>query len=481
MKLTLIKKFKKTHISLKEKMGRPEKEEILQGDIISVLFKLAWPLMIATFLRTLYNLVDTFWLGHLPQPEATYSVGAVSMSWSFVFLMMSAGIGFGVAAVALISQHTGSKQFDEASRDAGQLYFLAITFSVLMGIAGYFLSPYFLDILTGNGEEAAVLAQYGKEYMQVICLGLPFMFLFFAFRFILRGWGDTLTALKITALSVLLNLIIDPVLIFGMGPVPKMGVQGAAIATVSTRGIGALYGMYLLFSGALEIKLDVSYLVPDPDRIKKYISVGVPASVGRMGSAAGFIILWALINRLPNQEIASAGYGVGNRILNITFLVLGGLAMAMSTMIGQSLGADMKKRADKVAKRGLLSIVALTAVFAFSIFLFRNALIGIFIPGKTEVVKMGAEFLMIFSFSMPFFGLFRGISSIFGGSGHTKQQMGVSLIRLWGFRLPLAYVFAFVVGMYARGIFLGMALSNIIAAAIAVALYSKGWWREKVI
>ncbi len=479
--MTLTANLKAIHVSLKEKMGRPEKEEILEGDVIPTLFKLGWPLMIATFLRTLYNLVDTFWLGHLPQPEATYSVGAVSMSWSFVFLMMSAGMGFGVAALALVSQHTGSKQFDEASRDAGQLYILAILFSLLIGIAGYFLIPYFLDILTGTGEEAAHLTQYGTQYMQVICLGLPFMFLFFAFRFVLRGWGDTITPMKITTVSVLLNLVIDPILIFGVGPVPKMGVQGAAIATISTRGIGALWGMYTLFSGKLGIELDLSYLTPDLSRIKKFISVGVPASAGRIGTAVGFIILWGLINRVPNQEIASAGYGIGNRILTISFLVIGGLAMAMSTMVGQSLGADMKERADEVTKKGLLSILALTAVFAVAVFLLRNVLIGIFIPGRTEVIKMGAEFLMIFAFAMPFFGIFRGISSIFSGSGHTAQQMVLSLIRLWGLRLPLAYLFAFIVGMYARGIFVGMALSNVVGAGIAVVLYAQGWWREKII
>ncbi len=486
-----------TYSNIKRKFSRPEKEEILSGDIISVLFKLGWPMMIATFLRTLYNLVDTFWLGHLPGEEAELSVTAVGQSWTFVFLMMSLGIGFGVAALALVSQHTGAKNYEEASRDAGQLYLIAIIFSTVVGIIGYFMTPYFLDILTGTGETAADLALYGTRYLQVIFLGLPFMFLFFAFSFVLRGWGDTITPMKITAVSVSLNLLIDPILIFGSGPIPflgitipelpligaipKMGIRGAAIATITTRGIGAIYGMYILFSGKLDIEINLSYLKPDLSKIKKFLKIGLPASFGRMGSAFGFIILWAIIYRLPNPAVAGAAYGVGNRILNITFLVMGGLAMAMSTMVGQSLGNDNKERAEQITKKGITVIVALMAVFAVSIFLLRNVLIGVFIPGNTDVINAGAEFLMIFALAMPFFGIFRGVTSILGGSGHTMQQMGLSLTRLWGLRLPLVFLFAILIGMNASGVWLGMALSNVIGAGLALLVYSMGWWKEKII
>jgi putative MATE family efflux protein len=473
--------FDDTLSSLKKKMGRPQKDEILKGDVIPVILKLGWPIMVATFLRTLYNLVDTFWLGHLPSEEAVYSVGAMGMSWSFVFLMMSLGMGFGVAALALVSQHTGAKQFEEAALDGGQMYFISFVSSLCIGIIGYIFTPFILDILTGTGEEAAQLAHYGTLYMQVIFLGVPFMFLFFAFMFILRGWGDTITPMKITAISVGLNLVLDPLLIFGVGIFPRLGIQGAAIATVFTRGIGALYAMYLLFSGRLGLKIKLSYLIPDMKRIKKLLNIGIPASAGRMGSAFGFIILWYFINRLPEQSITAAAYGVGNRILNIMFLVMGGLAMAMSTMVGQSLGADIIDRAEEVTKKGLITMVCLMAVFTAVIFVLRNPLIAVFIPDKPEVIKMGGEFLLIFSFSMPFFGIFRGVSSILGGSGHTKQQMALELIRLWGMRLPLVYVFAFVLGWYSAGIWAGMALSNVVGSVMALGVYKLGWWKEKVI
>ena len=167
--------FRKIYLGIKRRLKRPSKDEILEGDIISILFRLGWPMMVATFLRTLYNLVDTFWLGHIPDKEvAEASVAAVGQAWTFVFMMMSIGIGFGVAALALVSQHTGSKNFEEAERDAGQLYFIAIVFSIVMGIIGYFITPYFLDILTGTGADVEQLAYYGTQYLQIIFFDLFF-------------------------------------------------------------------------------------------------------------------------------------------------------------------------------------------------------------------------------------------------------------------------------------------------------------------
>jgi len=494
-----ISKLKDGYKTLRGKMGRPEKDEILEGNILTVMFKLGWPIMIATFLRTLYNLVDTIWLGRLPGEEATYSVAAASQAWSVVFIIMSIEIGFGIAALALISQYTGSKRYDKASEYAGQLYFIVIVFSVLLGLIGYFSSPYLLDILTGTGAEAEALASYGTEYLQIIFIGMPFMFLFFAFMFVLRGWGDNITPMKIVAITAILNMIIDPFLILGSGHVlsigpwevtiptifgysiPSLGIGGAAIATVGTRGLGAIYSVYLMFSGKLGIKIDLSHLYPDMKKIKKYFKVGFPASFGRFGEAFGFLILWAVVYRLPNPGVAGAAYGAGNRILNITFLVIGGVTMAMSTMIGQSLGADMIDRTEKVAKTGLRTLALLGLAIAVGIFLARNVLIGFIVPGDEAVIEAGGEFLMIFSLSLPFFCIFRGVTKIMAGSGHTLQQMVLNLGRIWALRLVFVFILALFLGMNDTGVWLGLALSNLAAAAMAIIAYSVVRWKEKII
>ncbi|MFO7792855.1 MAG: MATE family efflux transporter [Candidatus Saliniplasma sp.] len=484
---------------LKRRMGRPGKDEILEGNIIAVMFKLGWPIMVATFLRTLYNLVDTIWLGRLPGEEATYSVAATSQAWSVVFIIMSLEIGMGIAALALISQYTGAKKYEKASEFAGQLYFIVIILSIVLGIVGYFSSPYLLELLTGHGPESAGLADYGTRYLQIIFMGIPFMFLFFAFMFILRGWGDNVTPMKIVAFTATLNMVIDPILIFGSGAVvslgpltftvptffgysvPKMGIEGAAYATIGTRAIGTIYSIYLMFSGKLGIQVKPSYLIPDLSKIWQFIKVGLPASAGRFFSALGFLILWGIIYRLPNPDVAGAAYGAGSRILNITFLVVGGVTMAMSTMVGQGLGADLVERTEKVTKTGLVALVILTSFIAVTIFLTRNIVLGFIVPGKPDVISSGAEYLLIFSLSMPFFGIFRGITDIFGGSGHTIQKMVLDLTRIWAFRLVFVFGFGLFLGMGETGVWVGMAISNVAAAALAFAVYSKGWWKEKVI
>lgn len=479
----------------KKRMKKPEKDEILQGDILGVMFKLGWPMMLATLLRTLYNLIDTFWLGRIPNPEiAEYSVTAVGQGWTVVFMMMSIEMGFGVAALALISQYTGQKNFEEADRTAGQLYFIAIVASLLIGIFGYFMTPTFMSYLTGGEQE---LAYYGTQYIQIIFLGLPFMFLFFAFMYSMRGWGDTVTPMKITAFSVMLNLIINPILIFGsgpmpflgitipelpfLGPIPALGVRGAAIGTITSRGIGSIYATYILFTGKVGLKLEASYLKPDLSRLKKFLNIGVPAGIGRFGTSIGFIILWAVIYRLPNPEVAGAAYSIGNRILNITFLIMGGFAMAISTMIGQALGADEIERSEEVAKKGFLAVAGLMMIFAVTLFFLRNNLIMIFIPESPDVIAEGATFLMIFSLAMPFFGVFRGVTSLLSGSGHTRLQMALSLVRLWGLRLPLVFLFALFLSLNSTGVWLGMALSNVIAFVLALGVYKTGRWKKKVI
>ncbi len=478
--------------------GQPSKDEILEGNVFLVMFKLGWPMMVATFLRTLYNLIDPFWLGRIPDPEvASYSVTAVGQGWTIVFMMMSIEIGFGVAALALVSQYTGSKNYKEADRTAGQLYFIAITASIIIGIFGYFITPTFMDLLTGTGEEAAQLAHYGTMYIQIIFIGLPFMFLFFAFMYVMRGWGDTFTPMKTTAITVALNLIIDPILIFGsgtmpflgitipeipfLGPIPALGVRGAAIATITSRGLGAIYASYLLFGGKLGIKLDLVYLKPDLSRLKKFLGIGIPAAIGRFGISIGFIILWAVIYRLPNPDVASAAYSIGNRILNITFLVMGGFAMAISTIVGQGLGADNMERTEEVTKKGFIAVATLMLIFAIILFILRNNLIGIFMPDNPDVIKEGANFLMIFALAMPFFGVFRGVTSTLSGSGHTRLKMALSLVRLWGLRLPLVFLFAIYISLNSTGVWLGMALSNVIAFILALGVYKTGWWKEKVI
>ncbi|MFO8109052.1 MAG: MATE family efflux transporter [Thermoplasmata archaeon] len=462
---------------LKSRMGRPGKNEIIQGGIYPVLFKLAWPMIVASLLQTAYNLVDTLWLGRLPSPENTLSVGAVSISWPFIFLLLSIEIGLGISALAMISQHTGAKQYEEAYHDTGQIFFLFIVLSIVLGVVGYFVAEDFLNFLTNDGA----MVPYAKEYLQIIFLGFPVLLTFAAFSFSLRAWGDTITPTLVMAVSVLINILLDPILIFGLGPFPHMGIRGAAVASVTSRSVGMCIAVYLLYTGKVGIKLRLSHLKPDFTKIKKFIVIGTPATLARMEEAVGFVVLTGLLAMLPHQEEVLAAYGIGGRITNITFVVLSGMMMAISTMVGQSLGADKEGRAEKIGGKAMILMITLMSIISLVLVVFRYQIVAFFIPSEPMVIEIGAMYLAILAIGAPFFAIYEAVSGALNGSGHTSQQFVLSATRLWGLRIPMILLFAFVISLNSTGAWMAIAFSNVGAGIIAYFLYKKGWWKEKVI
>lgn len=457
--------------------GLFKKPDILNGKIIPTLLLLGWPIMVESLLQTGYNLADTFWLGNMGPQAGEEALAATQISWPLIWFMMSVGIGFGIAAIALVSQHTGAEQFGEANKDAGQLFLFFILFSTAVALIGFIISPTLLNFVITDDP---VVARKGTVFMQTIFLGQPFMFIFMAFAFLLRAWGDTLTPMILTGISMGANIILDPIFIYGIGPFPEWGIFGAAFATVLTRLAAAVIAIYLLFSGKVGIVLKLKNMKPDLKRLKKFAKIGLPASIGNSGTAFGFVILTFVIARVDNPIAALAAYNAGDRILGLMFIFMGGLAVAMSTMVGQNLGANQKERAEEVIKRGIITLTLIMTLFTIILFIFRREFIIIFNKDPT-VVRIGTEFLLIFSFSMPFFGIFRAVNAVFEGSGHTKYQMALNLVRLWGLRVPFTWILGLIIGLGAAGVWIGMAVSNVIAAVIALILLSTGIWKEKVI
>jgi len=306
------------------------------------------------------------------------------------------------------------------------------------------------------------------------------MFTSIIFGFILRAYGDMITPMKVEAITVAINVVLDPILIFGLLGFPRLAVTGAALATVFSRSISTLIALYILFSDKSGVTLKLPHLKPVKWRIFQIFRIGIPASIGYSGTASGFVVLMFIIAQLPNQGAVLAGYGIANRLTNMMFIVIQGLGIGVSTILGQSLGADNIQRAEEVAKKGMaLMFLTLMAAAGF-LFSVKEPVIQVFInnPG---VVYEGANFLRIFVFGMPFFGVFRGVNSCFIGSGHNIPTMVLEISRLWGMGIPLAYVFGFVMGWNATGVWFGMALGNVLGGVFALALLKTGLWKKKVI
>ncbi len=452
------------------------KNHVLEGPIVKTLFVLGWPIMVTSLLHTMYTLVDMFWLGKLGPEESTNAVAALQISWPVIFLLISLAFGFGSAGVALVSQYTGAQNTKEANKSAGQVLSMSLLFGLTIGVLGFMFSSVIVDLL----DLEKGIAELATIYLRIIFLGMPFMFTSFIFGFVLRAYGDTVTPMKVEGATVLLNLVLDPILIFGLFGFPRLGILGAASATIFSQCISSVIALYILFSGRSGIHLTLPDLKPVKWRILQILKIGVPASIGQSGTAFGFVILLYVIARLPNQAAVLSAYGIGDRIINLMFIAINGLGVGVSTILGQSLGAGNIPRAEEAAKKGMVIMFSILVLGCIILFPLRGLAIQFFINSE-DVVFEGANFLKVFLFGVPFFGIFSAVNACFLGSGHNVPSMVIELSRLWGMRIPLAYLFGFVIGWYTTGVWFGMGLSNVLGAVLALALFETGIWKKKVI
>jgi len=456
-------------------MRKVTREEILTGNPLKVMFILSFPVMISQLLHTLYHLADTFWLGHLPPAESGEAVAGLQISWPIIWFLIALSFGFGIAGVALVSQYTGAGEKKNANIIASQMLSLSIIFGLIVAVFGFILTPYIVPLIT----KSAAVTRTAITYMRLIFWGMPFMFISFTFQSILSAKGDTITPMYINLFAVTLNVIFDPFLIFGWWRFPHLGVLGAALATVICQGIAASISLYLLFRGTKGIKITLNGLIPVWKWLKKIFKIGLPAAIGHSTTAFGFVLVMAIIGRVSNPETVIAAYGVGDKMINIIFIVVDGLGTGIVTLIGQNLGANLIDRVEEIARKSLRVVFLITLLEAALVFTLRIPLLKLFIPGRPDIIAEGIHFLTIFTLGIPFFGLIGAIMALFRGSGHNVQPMIVDMVRLWGLRIPLAYFLGNQFG--STGIWWGMALSNIIAAIVALFFYFQGGWKKQVI
>ncbi len=448
---------------------------ILDGPIAKTLFVLGWPMMLTQFFQMAYNLIDTYWLGKTGSLglNPVEAVAAPSLAWPIVFLFISLASGLSVAGVALVSQYTGAKDEEEVKKSAGQVMGLLTLLSIAICFVGILATDFVLDFM---GAEPA-LVELASPYIKVIFVSMPFMFMMMTYAAILRGWGDMKTPMYIMAFSVMLNIILDPILIFGWGGIPALGVTGAAYATLISRVIAAIIGIYLLFRGN-SLTISMGHLKLEKERVIQIFKIGIPASVGQAMVAFGFVILMGLVAQ--TSTVVLAAYGIGNRVINMVFVITGGLTGASITMIGQNLGAKNIKRAGKVLNTTMAITAFLLFLCSVVFYIFRKPIFEIFIDDP-EVIEEGGRFLMFFGSTILFFGVFGSVQSAFQASGHTIPSMVLGIIRLWCLRVPLVYLLAFTLDGGSTGIWVGMMLSNVISAIIAIAWAAKGTWKTPII
>ena len=451
-------------------MLTPKQRNLTSGPIARTLLVLAWPVMLSNLFQTIYNLVDTLWLGRLGK----VAIAAPTIVWPLVFLMISIGAGITIAGTALVAQYTGARRHEEANHAAGQVFAFTGILAVTLGVVGVFIARP-LMVAMGAGPD---LLPAATSYLRIIYGGIPAMFGMFIVTALLNGVGDTMTPMKLMGVSVVLNILFDPLFIFGWGPFPDWGITGAAVATVISRGMVAIYGLYLLFAGKVGIHLRFRHLRLEWATVKHILVIGLPASLGQSGTALGFSIMTGILARFGTAVVSA--FGIGNRIISIATMPAMGLGQAAATMVGQNLGADKTKRAQHSASTAMWISTAFLLIVSGAVYFLRESLVRIFI-NDPEVISLGASMFAITAMAFPFMGILQVIIGTYQGSGHTVYSMFFSLFRLWGIRIPLVYFLGFSLAMGADGVWWAMFISNFGASALSIGFFLSGNWKHRVI
>lgn len=440
---------------------------ILNGPIGKAVLLLALPIMANNLIQTFYNLTDTYFVSKL----GTTQLAAMQFIFSLIFFMMSIGMGLSIGGLALISQYIGSDNREDAKRTAGQLMSISVIASIIVGTLGALSARGIVTLMGAEGD----LLEYATTYLRIMFLGAPTMFITFAFNGIKQGEGDTLTPMVLSGLSVILNIILDPIFIF----VLDYGVAGAAYATILSRAIFNVISMYILFSKKhntlhlefKDFKLDALYFLP-------ILKVGMPAALGQSMTSLGFTVLNVFI--LSFGEAILTAFAIGNRISSIIFMPAMGISGALTTIVGQNMGAGNIKRANEAFLKSM-SIASVIMVAASAImFMFTDQLIGFF-SEDPYIIREGSFYLKMILVTIPLFGFFNCLTGLFQGSGHTISAMILNVGRLWGLRVPMLMLISFLGLNDPEWIWYAMIGSNFIICLIGLMMYLSGRWKKPII
>ena len=447
--------------------GKPK--DFTSGNLNTAIFLLAVPLVIEMLMEASFALVDVYFVGKVSK-EAVATVG---LTESVVTLVYALGVGVSGAVAAMVAQRVGAKKFKEASLVGIQSILLVCFIALLIGIPGFLFAE---DILRLMGASDGIVEQ-GLGYTQIIFASNGVILFLFIINGMLRGAGDAAWSMRVLLISNGLNIILDPLFILGYGPIPAMGVEGAAIATTIGRGTGVLFQFYILFKGKSTIKLSIKQfkLVRSIlERLLKISSGGVAQYI--IGSAS-WIILMRIVAEFGDAVIA--GYTIAVRVIIFCILPSWGISNAAAALVGQNLGAEKPDRAETAVIRS--AILNVSYLFIVTVILYFNgpAIITIFEQNDLTVQEYGLSALSILSLGYVFFGLGMILSQAFNGAGDTLTPTYVNLFCFWVVELALAYTLSFSFDWREQGVFWAVVISESLLSLIFIVLFRKGAWKNK--
>jgi putative MATE family efflux protein len=440
---------------------------LTQGPILKSLLALALPIVLGNLLQTGYQLVDAFWVGRL----GAGAVAAVAVSFPINFLLMALGSGFSVAGSVLVAQNFGARKLDVVNHVAAQSLVLILSFGAVLTVAAYVASPAILRLI-GVGPD--IFAQ-ADAFQRTVFLGLVFNFGFLMFQALMRGVGEVRIPLYINLGTLALNFLLDPLFIYGWGPVPASGVAGAALATVTTQILSVIVGILILLRGKSGIQLTLRGFRPDFPLMQRAFRLGFPSSIELSARALGMSMMTVLAATFGTTVLAT--YGIGSRILALAIIPALGISLACSTLVAQNIGAGNLSRAVRTAYYAIaVSFTGLLVVGGLG-YLAAGPLVRFFLAGDEAVTRDAIEFVHILAFSLCFTGAQQSIVGALRGSGNTLAAMILTIIGVWVLQFPVAWYLSSHTTLSFRGLWWSFVLSNVLAALIAGGWFLRGSWK----
>jgi len=446
-----------------------KKIDLTQGNLLKGLIALALPIIGANLLQTGYQLVDAFWVGRL----GANAVAAVSISYPVNFLLISLSSGFAFAGSILVAQFAGAKDYKMVNHVAAQTLSMVVLMSIVLSAIAYWLSP---DILIALGVEDIIFDD-ANFFQQMIFVGLVFNFGFIMFQSLLRGIGEVRIPLYINAATLALNFVLDPLFIYGWGPIPAYGVAGAAVSTLCTLMLSAAIGHYILFKGITDIKLILKGFSFDVPLLKRAFKIGAPSSIEISARALGLTLMTGIAAKFGTEVLAA--YGVGSRLISFVVIFGLGLLRASSTVVGQNMGAQQIERAERGAVYAAwIGFIGLS-IIGILFYLFAEPLVIIFMDAEAHVVQMGVDFIKIVSLSFGFMGAQLALVGTLRGSGNTVESMILTIIGIWAIQFPFAWFVSAMDNFQELGVWWSFPISYVIPCLLTVIWFKRGKWKEK--
>lgn len=450
--------------------GRSGMRDFTQGNILQHLLAFAWPMLVGNLLQALYNTVDAIWVGRF---VGAHALGAVAVSFPIMMALVALLMGLTMATTTLVSQFRGAQDHAGVKRTISNSLRLLTALAISVSAAGFFLRVPVLRLIS-TPEEILPMA---ASYLGIFFAGGITMFVYNSCSAILRGLGDSQTPLKYLAIATVINMVLDPLLIAGIGPFPQLGVAGAALATVFAQGVSAALALRHLHRkiGLFEARADMEWWHLDPRLTKLTFSIGLPAGLQQFVMSLGMLTITSIINKFG--ATVTAAFGAAARLDQFAHMPAMSVGMAVSAMVGQNLGAGRDDRVRGVVRNATIVTICITALLASIALLLPTTVLSLF-TSDAGVLAEGTRYLRIVGWTYVPFAVSFVMTGVLRGAGDTVPTMVITVSTLWLVRVPLASYLSSRMG--SQGIWLANAISPMLSLSLNYIYYRTGRWKRKV-